>query len=62
MQIDASISTNFKDTPSILYGGVGFSWRYDTNYKDVRINIDNKDSDKKPKTKAEKRAAKTKKG
>jgi hypothetical protein len=62
MQIDASISTNFKDTPSILYGGVGFSWRYDTNYKDVRINIDNQDSDKKPKTKAEKRAAKTKKG
>ena len=24
-QIDASISTNFKDTPSILYGGVGIS-------------------------------------
>ena len=58
MQIDASISTNFKDTPSVLYGGVGFSWRYDANYKDVKINLDNNDSDKK----AKKRAKKTKKG
>jgi hypothetical protein len=32
-QIDASISTNFKDTPSILYGGFGVSWRYDGFYK-----------------------------
>lgn len=58
MQIDASISTNFKDTPSVLYGGVGFSWRYDANYNEVRINLDNNDSDKK----AKKRAKKTKKG
>ena len=40
LQIDASISTSLKDTPSILYGGFGFSWRYDANYKEVRINID----------------------
>lgn len=33
MQVDASISTNFKNTPSILYGGVGISWRYDGWYK-----------------------------
>ncbi|MFV8323345.1 transporter [Flavobacterium sp. LB3P21] len=58
MQIDASISTSLKDTPSVLYGGIGFSWRYDANYQEVRINIDNKDSDKK----ALKRAKKTKKG
>jgi len=32
LQIDASISTNFKDTPSILYGGAGFSWRFDKNH------------------------------
>lgn len=38
MQLDASISTNFKDTPSVLYGGVGVSWRYDGNYKEIRIN------------------------
>jgi len=41
MQIDASISTNFKDTPTVLYGGVGFSWRYDANYKEVRMSLDN---------------------
>lgn len=34
MQVDASISTNFKNTPSVLYGGVGISWRYDGWYKD----------------------------
>jgi len=58
LQIDASISTSFKDTPSALYGGIGFSWRYDANYQEVRINIDNEDSNKK----ALKRAKKTKKG
>lgn len=47
MQIDASISTSLKNTPSILYGGFGFSWRYDANYKEVRISINTKDSDKK---------------
>jgi hypothetical protein len=34
-QVDASISGNFKDTPSMFYGGVGLSWRYDGRYKDV---------------------------
>ncbi|REH01936.1 transporter [Flavobacterium aquicola] len=37
LQVDASISTNFKDTPSMLYGGVGVSWRYDGRYKEVRL-------------------------
>lgn len=37
MQIDASISGNFKDTPSILYGGIGFSWRFDANYTDILL-------------------------
>jgi hypothetical protein len=58
MQIDASISTSLKDTPSILYGGIGFSWRYDANYKEVRMKVDTGDSDKK----AKRRANKTKKG
>jgi hypothetical protein len=58
MQIDASISTSLKNTPSILYGGIGFSWRYDANYKEVRMKVDNGDSDKK----AKKKAKKTKKG
>jgi hypothetical protein len=61
MQIDASISTNFKDTPSILYGGVGFSWRYDANYQEVRMSIDS-GGDKKSKSvkKAEKKNKKRK--
>lgn len=58
MQIDASISTSLKDTPSILYGGIGFSWRYDANYKEVRMKVDTGDSNKK----AQRRAKKTKKG
>lgn len=58
LQIDASISTSLKNTPSILYGGIGFSWRYDVNYQEVRIKIDDGGSDKK----AVKRAKKTKKG
>jgi hypothetical protein len=58
MQIDASVSTSLKDTPSILYGGLGFSWRYDANYQEVKMNIDSGDSERK----ALKRAKKTKKG
>lgn len=44
MQLDASISKNFKDTPSIIYGGVGMSWRFDANYQTdyVRIKKDKK--------------------
>jgi Putative MetA-pathway of phenol degradation len=47
LQIDASISASLKTTPSIVYGGVGFSWRFDDNYTEVKIPIDkNKDSKK----------------
>jgi len=35
LQMDASISTNFKSTPGIFYGGIGLSWRYDKFYKPV---------------------------
>ncbi len=37
MQVDASVSTNFKNTPSIFYGGVGLSWRWDGKYKEVKL-------------------------
>lgn len=57
MQIDASISKSLKTTPSILYGGIGFSWRYDANYQEVRTPIETETSKK-----ANKRARKTKKG
>jgi hypothetical protein len=57
LQVDASISKNYKDTPSLLYGGIGVSWRSDTNYKEVKIRTKKqkggkdkgKDKDKKKK-------------
>jgi hypothetical protein len=42
MQLDASIGTSFKDTPSMVYGGFGFSWRYDAKYKPVNLDTDKK--------------------
>lgn len=69
LQVDASVSGNFKDTPTILYGGVGLSWRFDANYKDVLIagkgdredeinaqkEKQKKEQDKRKKEKAERR-------
>ncbi|KAF2334975.1 transporter [Flavobacterium daemonense] len=43
MQVDASISTNFKNTPSILYGGIGVSWRYDGWYQSKLTEVKNKE-------------------
>lgn len=37
IQIDASVSKNIKNTPSLLYGGLGISWRFDKRYKDIKI-------------------------
>jgi hypothetical protein len=39
LQVDASISTNFKNSPSIMYGGVGVSWRYDGSYKEKQMEF-----------------------
>ncbi len=53
MQVDASITTNIKDTPSLVFGGIGISWRFDKNYKEVRIkNTDRLKKDKNEKEKA----------
>ena len=60
MQVDASISSNFKGTPSILYGGVGFSWRFDANYNDILLpgaadgEVEKSELDKKMEKKKEK--------
>jgi hypothetical protein len=51
LQIDVSISKSFKTTPSILYGGIGLSWRYDTNHQTDLLQKD----------KGDKRNAKSKK-
>jgi hypothetical protein len=37
IQIDVSISKNYKTTPDLLYGGIGFSWRFDANYKETWV-------------------------
>lgn len=37
MQVDASVSSNFKDTPAIMYASVGFSWRFDADYRDILL-------------------------
>ena len=50
LQIDASLSKNYKDTPAIFYGGIGVSWRSTTNYKDVLIRAKKKDEKKKDKS------------
>jgi hypothetical protein len=47
LQIDASISSSFKNTPSILYGGVGLSWRFIDNYSEVRIPVNKAEKAKK---------------
>ncbi|KAB1154858.1 transporter [Flavobacterium luteum] len=58
IQIDASIGVNYKDTPSVLAGGVGLSWRFDKNYSEVLYRIP-KEKDKK-KSKADKKKDKKK--
>jgi len=47
LQIDASISTTFKDTPSFVYGGFGVSWRYDGFYKNAIARMKKEDKKKK---------------
>lgn len=56
MQFDASLGTSIKNTPGILYGGVGFTWRFTKNYKEVKMDKPGTRSkmDKKMDKKAEK--------
>lgn len=51
LQVDASLSGNLKDTPSMFYGGVGVSWRYDARYKEVRLPTKAEETAKKMKKK-----------
>ncbi len=48
-QIDVSISKSLKNTPSLFYGGLGFSWRFEDNYKEDRIRIKKPSKPKKKK-------------
>jgi hypothetical protein len=58
IQIDASIGGNFKDTPSILLGGIGLSWRFDKNYQPMVIRSSKKDSKDQDKDKKDKKKRK----
>lgn len=61
LQVDASISSGTKQTPSIVYGGVGISWRYDAMHVNKRIAKEKPSlskSEKKAQKKAEKAARK----
>lgn len=53
IQLDASLSKNVKDTPSLLSANVGMAWRFDsnweTNYKRVKNDKKDKKKDKKSK-------------
>ena len=54
IQLDANISVNFKNTPSLLVGGVGISWRFDENYTEIlhRAPQEKSKKDKKGKSKS----------
>jgi len=60
LQIDASLSKNFKETPSIFYGGIGVSWRYTSNYEEILLRVEKKEK-KKDKSVKGKEKEKTKK-
>jgi hypothetical protein len=52
LQMDASVSKNYNNAPSLLYGGVGISWRSDTNYQKVQLKNSNTDKKKDKSVKA----------
>jgi len=60
IQIDASVGTNFKTTPSLLMGAIGLSWRFDANYEEVMIRLP-KDEKGKEKSEKDKKKEKEKK-
>jgi Putative MetA-pathway of phenol degradation len=49
LQVDASVSKNFKNSPSTLYVGIGVSWRSDSNYKDFLVATPEKSKELKDK-------------
>ncbi|HEX8269028.1 MAG TPA: transporter [Flavobacterium sp.] len=60
IQLDASIGTSLKTTPSQLAGGMGISWRFDDNYEEVLHRLPGDDSKKKKGDKDAKKGKKRK--
>ncbi len=54
IQLDASFAKNIKDTPAILYGSFGMSWRFDSNYETNYRRIKTEKKGKKSKKDKEK--------
>lgn len=60
-QVDASISTNFKNTPTVAYASIGCSWRFDAKYQEVKIFSGKSKLDQKMQKNKEKQDKKNKK-
>jgi hypothetical protein len=60
IQLDANIGVNFKNTPTLLVGGIGISWRFDENYNEILLRVPEKKSkaDKKGKVKSKDKSKK----
>lgn len=54
IQIDASLGANYKNTPSLLFGGIGLSWRFDKNYNEVMLRAPGEKKGKEEKAKDKK--------
>lgn len=61
VQVDASIGTNIKDTPSLLIAGIGLSWRFDANYNEVMLRVPKEKESKEDKKKKKEKSEKAKK-
>jgi hypothetical protein len=61
LHVDASVTLNFKDTPSVFYGRIGVAYRFDMHDQDEYIEEkgkkgrDNKRADKGKKSKKKKK-------
>lgn len=40
LQLDISVGKNFHNTRDVIYGGIGVSWRFTMNYKDIILYRD----------------------
>jgi hypothetical protein len=43
LQVDASFGKSFLDSPSLVFGGIGVSWRFDANYTEIMLRVPKED-------------------
>ena len=61
LQVDVSVSSSYKDTPSIMYAGIGISWRSDVNYEDLFLRLKKEKKEESKMDKKMKKASEKKK-